>query len=173
MLEAMQWEAVDAGSTNKNELGKTMHNQCFYLSLARSYLPDQARDVVEESALCFKRIIEACALAAHPEWAEHGVRENSEAFSDFVVYALGEDPFLKEFSVAVLDTATSSAQVFMGRDVPGPDRQAEQRALFLTVLHFPGHFKAALPRPSMARLTPSVMFQRLDKLGVAHVTTYC
>ena len=169
-MEAMQLRVVDAGSTNKNEWGETMHNQCLYLSLARSYLADQARDLVQGTALCFKRVMEACALAAHPEWDKDVIGENSEAFLDFLVYALGEDPFLSKFSVAVLDTESSSAQVFMGRVVPGP---AEQRALFLTVLHVAGHFKAALPRPSMARLTPDEMLQQLEALGVAYVTTHC
>ena len=78
--------AQDAGSTNVNEEDTVIHNSCFYLSLATSYLSgvgafeyaESAHHIfsqednvylIRETALQFKRVIEAAVVSAHPEWA--------------------------------------------------------------------------------------------------------
>ena len=76
VLRLLQVQVYDAGSTNYNEKGDRIHNQCFYLSLACSYAGTDPKTMVQEVALCMKRIIETCALVAHPEWAGDVVGEN-------------------------------------------------------------------------------------------------
>ena len=84
----------DVGATNKNEQGELMYNQCFYLSLARSFLRDDgrgrppARRAIEDTALHFKRVIEAAVLRVHPEWSGTTVGEDIQAFSDFLFFVL-------------------------------------------------------------------------------------
>ena len=80
--DAMGLETVDVGASNTNEKGERMYNQCFYLSLARSFLREDggggepAKRVIGETALHFKRVVEAAVLRTHPEWADSQVGEN-------------------------------------------------------------------------------------------------
>eukprot|EP00658_Telonema_sp_P-2_P052019 TRINITY_DN40143_c0_g1_i1.p1 TRINITY_DN40143_c0_g1~~TRINITY_DN40143_c0_g1_i1.p1 ORF type:complete len:111 (+),score=41.34 TRINITY_DN40143_c0_g1_i1:61-393(+) len=64
--EAIGLECIDVGATNRNEKGELIYNQCFYLSIARSYLVEPSRELVEETALHLKRVIEACLLYTSP-----------------------------------------------------------------------------------------------------------
>ncbi|CAE7623364.1 unnamed protein product, partial [Symbiodinium sp. CCMP2592] len=87
-MSALGLEVCDLGAINRNERGEDIYNQCFYLALARSYLGCDS-DVLKETALMFKRNIEAAVLAAHPEWGGSRVGEDVQAFSDFLFYVLG------------------------------------------------------------------------------------
>ena len=105
--------------------------------------------MVQEVALCMKRIIETCALAAHPEWAGDVVGENEQAFSDFLVYALGVHPFLSDFSVAIYNTAQNNFQIFRGRkflESRAGATEAQRHHQLLTILHLPGHFQSCSHR---------------------------
>lgn len=97
----------EAGSQNRNEKDELIRNSCFYLSLASSYLSgcgalavwdkhskdmeindsdksllQEADDeLIKETALQLKRVIEAAVLKSHPEWAAKGmVGEEVQAF---------------------------------------------------------------------------------------------
>jgi len=114
------------GSTNRNESGTIMYNQCFYLSLARAFLREDGhggepqRNVVQETALHFKRVIETAVLRAHPEWAETQVGEDLQAFSDFLFYILsGSNAMLSELAVAVFDSTSGGVEVYRGAHYPG------------------------------------------------------
>ena len=170
-LCSLQLEECDAGSTNINENGSLMNNQCFYLSLARSYLGEHAPELINETALGFKRAIEAAVLLAHPGWAHESVGENLQAFNDFLVYGLAADSLLAHFSVAVFDKTTGGVELYMGKSFPGPEHEAEQRGNFLTIAYSPGHFRAIIPRSQASRPTPTQMLQRLSLGGMPYVTT--
>ena len=140
-IDSLDLEAREVGATNINEQGTLMYNQCFYLSLARAYLSaddnggEPARELLEETALHLKRVIEAAVLRVHPEWAgrqvsfasvvglfclcsrylltpkETGrqVGEHLQAFSDFLFYVMHCNALMSELAVAVMD-ATSGVR---------------------------------------------------------------
>merc|ERR1711933_151355 len=109
-----------------------MRNQCFYLSLARSYLGSgYKQQLLEETALHFKRVIEAAVLAAHPDWGGHRVGENVQAFSDFLFFVLDSHALLSELGVAVFDSVSGGVEIYKGKHYPGPEREGEQRANLL------------------------------------------
>ena len=115
----------DMGATNVNEAGETIYNQCFYLSLARAFLRDDGRgrepgrQVIAETALHFKRVVEAAVLRAHPEWADHTVGEDLQAFSDFLFFVLGgANALLSELCVAVFDSVSGGVEVYKGKHYP-------------------------------------------------------
>lgn len=97
VLEKLGLRAKDAGSHGMNEKNEYISNSCFYLSLSCSYLsgigafevwdneienievdPDifmlqeADRNLILDTALSLKRIIESEVLANHPEWAAQG-----------------------------------------------------------------------------------------------------
>lgn len=141
----------DLGARNTNEQGETMYNQCFYLSLARSYMQDGEQVAVKDTALHLKRVIEAEVLRAHPEWAAGRVGEDVQAFSDFLAYVLGEHALLSELCVAVFDSISGGVEVWKGAHY----EEADARQSLLTIQYEPGHYVALVPqsrRPSLADL---------------------
>ncbi len=138
-LADMHLVPVEAGALNINEQNETIHNSCFYLSLAASYLSgvgafveDPTRAITAENriatleneqkqhtmklALQLKRAIEAAVLLVHPDWAKSGlVGEEVQAFSDFLVYALDSDSFLSHWTIAVFDDESGFVDIFRGR----------------------------------------------------------
>lgn len=171
-LEALGLRTREVGSTNKDEKGKLMYNQCFYLSLACSYLggtADAAKDDIQETALQLKRVIEAAVLATHPDWAGNRVGEDVQAFSDFLFFVLGSHALLSEFSVAVCDSCSGFVEFYTGRAFPEAGREEEQRSNFLTILYVPGHYQALVAtgrRPTLAEFERS-----LEAYGVRYVQT--
>ncbi|CAE7466639.1 unnamed protein product [Symbiodinium natans] len=113
VMKALGLERCDLGAINRNERGEDIYNQCFYLALARSYLGCDS-DVLKETALTFKRNIEAAVLAAHPEWGGSRVGEDVQAFSDFLFYVLGSHALLAELSVAVFDATSGGVELYIG-----------------------------------------------------------
>jgi hypothetical protein len=113
-LEQLDLCQKDAGSQNRNEKDELIRNSCFYLSLASSYLSGNGAlavwdkhskdmeindsdksllqeaddELIKETALQLKRVIEAAVLKSHPEWAVKGmVGEEVQAFvSDFLIF---------------------------------------------------------------------------------------
>jgi hypothetical protein len=140
VLQELNLTHKDAGATNVNENDELIHNSCFYLSLAASYLggigalvaedyigdnnsdiddneEDSAdRALIGETALQLKRIIEAAVVKAHPEWAAQGmVGEEVQAFSDFLVYTLDSSTLLSDWAVVVFDTTSGFCDVYKGQ----------------------------------------------------------
>jgi hypothetical protein len=55
-------EARDAGSTNRNEQGDIIYNQCFYLSLARAYMAPDNDDGADPP----RELVQACSSRTKP-----------------------------------------------------------------------------------------------------------
>ena len=200
-LSALGLTIKDVGSTNRNERGDTMFNQCFYLSLARAFLREEAtsgteptRSLIEETALNFKRVVEAAVLRAHPEWAGTHVGEDLQAFSDFLFFVLsGGNALLSELAVAIFDSTSGAVEVFRGvhypdgqgsgsvtsqgggaRTLRSGSEEDEQRANLLCLHYVPGHYQALIATnahgnargPTLAELVAT-----LDLYGVRFVLT--
>jgi len=160
------------GETNTNEEGKEMSNQCFYLSMAGSYLGrGKKSEGLHDTALSLKRVIESAVLAAHPDWAGSTVGEDVQAFSDFLFFVLGSNALLSETAIAIFDSVSGFVEIFKGRAFPGDDREMEQRSNTLTMQYVPGHYKALLPKAKGKRPTLSQLQEALEAQNVRYVVT--
>eukprot|EP00980_Cylindrotheca_fusiformis_P003403 scaffold758_cov104-Cylindrotheca_fusiformis.AAC.2 len=176
-------EAKDAGSTNFNEQNEKIHNSCFYLSLAASYLTgigviDSVDDLKEDvyllrqTALHFKRFIEAAVVAAHPEWAASGqVGEHVQAFSDFLVYLLdAPDAMISDWSIVVFDTASGVCDIYKGKFYDKLDDEGKA-ANTITIQYLPGHYQPLLVPIGSKRPNLEQILHVLDRHGVLYVVT--
>lgn len=172
-LSALGLQECEAGSVNRNERGEEMINQCFYLSLARSYSGGRRppRKKIEELALVLKRVVEAAVLSAHPDWGGSRVGEEVQAFSDFLFFTLGSNTLLSELCIAVFDSVSGSVEIFKGKHYPGPEQEAEHRSHMLTIKHIPGHYQALLPAADAPRPVLLELQRCLDEHGVLYVVT--
>ncbi|KAL3941975.1 MAG: hypothetical protein SGBAC_003749 [Bacillariaceae sp.] len=181
VMTSLGLDAVDAGSTNFNEQNQKIHNSCFYLSLAASYLSGiGAMDSVDEdiyllrqTALQFKRLIEAAVVTAHPEWLASGqVGEDVQAFSDFLVYLLDSpDAMISDLAIVIFDTTSGVCDIYKGKYY---DKMSEEgkTANTLSIQYLPGHYQpllgalGGLLRPNLEQVLKS-----LDEHGVLYVVT--
>jgi len=181
VMNVLGLHAIDAGSTNFNEQNEKIHNSCFYLSLAASYLSgigamdDVQEDIylLRQTALQFKRFIEAAVVAAHPEWTASGqVGEHVQAFSDFLVYLLDSpDALISDWAIVIFDTTSGVCDIYKGKYY---DRMSEEgkAANTLTIQYLPGHYQpllfahGGLLRPNLDQILKS-----LDEHGVLYVVT--
>lgn len=188
LLAEVGLRALDLGVKNWDEDGREMLNQCFYLSIARSFLgPHVDPQEMRKSALLFKRTVEACVLAKNPEWAtdQRMLGENAMAFADFLPIAMGvKDPpnLAARLAVLVLDTTQGHAEVYLGPDYAAPrgagesdrrDREELERHLVL-LCYTPGHYKALVqddPAGSKPAWTYSELKDLLDKRGIMCIET--
>jgi hypothetical protein len=176
-------EARDAGSTNFNERNERIHNSCFYLSLAASYLTgigamdsvdDMKEDLylIRQTALHFKRFIEAAVVAAHPEWAASGqVGEHVQAFSDFLVYLLDSpDAMISDWSIVVFDTTSGVCDVYKGKfyDKMNDEGKAVNT---ITIQYLPGHYQPLIVPSHRKRPTLEQIVKTLDRHKVLYVVT--
>lgn len=178
-LQELGLRTRDLGASNKNEKGEAMYNQCFYLSLAHSFLQWDAKrptgvgasnnPEIKEMALTLKRVIECAVLEAHPDWGGTRVGEDVQAFSDFLFFALSQPGLLSEVGVAIFDACSGGVELYRGRDFPGDERVDEQRANLLTLQYVPGHYKALAP--TGRRPTPAELERVLEYHGVTYVMT--
>mmetsp|Transcript_31613 Transcript_31613/g.35391 ORF Transcript_31613/g.35391 Transcript_31613/m.35391 type:complete len:468 (-) Transcript_31613:1711-3114(-) len=176
----------DAGAINRNERNEIIHNSCFYLSLATSYLwgigalsfnkeadygeKDDNEFLVGDTALQLKRNIEAAVVKAHPEWASQGmVGEEVQAFSDFLVYSLDSQTLLSDWAVVVFDCTSGFCDIYKGRHY---EHQNVLNSNTITLQYIPGHYQPLIPSNSFAR-RPSLkdIITTLDDLGVYYVVT--
>eukprot|EP00928_Gymnodinium_smaydae_P086429 TRINITY_DN7053_c0_g1_i1.p1 TRINITY_DN7053_c0_g1~~TRINITY_DN7053_c0_g1_i1.p1 ORF type:complete len:692 (-),score=158.33 TRINITY_DN7053_c0_g1_i1:197-2179(-) len=149
-LEVLGLVPVDVGAVGRNERDEAIYNQCFYLSLARSYLESADQGALFDTALSLKRVTEAAVLAAHPDWAGERVGEDVQAFSDFLFFVLGSNALLSELAVAVFDCVSGGVEIYVGNEFPGRSREPEQRPRLLTIAYSPGHYQALLVENSEA-----------------------
>jgi DnaJ-domain-containing protein 1 len=180
----------DAGATNRNEQNEIIHNSCFYLSLATSYLwgigalsfrnsddedwLDESDEelLVGETALQLKRTIEAAVVRAHPEWCLQGkVGEEVQAFSDFLVYTLDSQTLLSDWSVVVFDSESGFCDIYKGKNYDHIN-PAWKQANTITLRYLPGHYQALIPTNSFAR-RPALqdILTALDDLNLFYVVT--
>lgn len=172
VIASLDLKENECGATNKNERGEIIYNQCFYLSLSSSYLGSFQRDLLSETALNLKRLIEAAVLAINADWEGKRVGEDVQAFSDFLYFALGSCAMLSELAVAVFDSCSGCVEIYVGRDFPSRGRQAEQRSNLLTILYVPGHYRALVPLGESPRPCLSEVIRALESQSVHYVTTY-
>jgi hypothetical protein len=197
-MELLGLAYKDAGATNRNEQNEIIHNSCFYLSLATSYLWgigalshrttdddddedelwwDESNDneelLVGDTALSLKRTIEAAVVKAHPEWCLQGkVGEEVQAFSDFLVYTL--DCQFRDRAVVVFDTVSGFCDIYKGRNY---DRLCQVDPVWaqvntITVRYVPGHYQALIPvTPNARRPSLQDVLTALDDLNVYYVVT--
>lgn len=188
----------DAGSQNYNEIGERIHNSCFYLSLAASYLsgiealavwntPDVNDDsdmvllrkadnaLIRGTALQLKRAIETAVLSAHPEWAGKGlVGEEVQAFADFLVYAF-ESTFISDWAVVIFDSSSGFVDVYKGKHYKDESNDSDlirAASNTLTLRYVPGHY-IPLVAASPDSIRPSLknILSSLDQCGVLFVVT--
>jgi len=185
-LDILGLACQDAGAINRNERNEIIHNSCFYLSLATSYLwgigalslnkeagcgeKNENELLVGETALQLKRNIEAAVVKAHPEWASQGmVGEEVQAFSDFLVYTLDSQTLLSDWAVVVFDCTSGFCDIYKGRHY---EHQSALKSNTITLRYIPGHYQPLIPSNSSAR-RPSLndIITTLDDLGVYYVVT--
>ena len=160
------------GATNRNESGELMYNQCFYLSLACSYLRGQyTLAALQDIALHLKRVVEAAVLRAHPEWAGSVVGDNVQAFSDFLFFVLATHEMLSELAFAIFDSVSGGVEVFRGRHHPPGGPVAVQAANLLTVEYVPGHYRALLARRPDRGVTLPQLLACLESHDVPYTVT--
>lgn len=187
-VEVLSWlglDAQDAGSNNINEHNEVIQNSCFYLSLAQSYLTGiGATDSVEgveedlyllqQTALQFKRVIEAAVVTAHPEWVESGqVGEHVQAFSDFLVYLLDSpNVLISDWSVVVFDTTSGVCDIYKGKFYDKLDDEWKA-ANTITIQYLPGHYQPLIPTTINGKKRPTLeqILHALDRYGVLYVVT--
>lgn len=185
-LELLSLIARDAGATNRNEDGRLIHNSCFYLSLAVSYLwgigalshTDAYRMeedpallfLLQDTALQLKRTIEAAVVKAHPEWLLAGhVGEDVQAFADFLLYSLESPSLLSEWAVVIFDTTSGYVDVYQGKYY---NAKEGSQANTITLRYEPGHYQAFIPSTEQARRpTLQDILSALDSHGVFYVVT--
>jgi hypothetical protein len=182
-LDILGLQAQDAGSTNVNENQERIHNSCFYLSLAASYLSgvgallgddlegEENVYLIGETALQLKRLIEAAVVSAHPEWAESGqVGEVVQAFSDFLVYLLDSaDTLISDWAVVVFDTSSGFCDIYKGKYYDA--REEWQQSNAITIRYLPGHYQPLLPIQAENRPSLNQILESLDALGIVYVIT--
>eukprot|EP00929_Paragymnodinium_shiwhaense_P025683 TRINITY_DN15469_c0_g1_i2.p1 TRINITY_DN15469_c0_g1~~TRINITY_DN15469_c0_g1_i2.p1 ORF type:complete len:278 (-),score=70.71 TRINITY_DN15469_c0_g1_i2:282-1115(-) len=145
VLDDLGLERMDVGSRNLNESGDMLNNQCFYLSIARSWLADAAKNgglLVRDSALQLKREIETSVLKERGENGRRDIGEEAEAYTDFLASALcGEAAFASELAIAVFVSAAGALEAYEGRAYSRQPRHQRVANLAL-VWHRVGHFEA-------------------------------
>ncbi|CAJ1946778.1 unnamed protein product [Cylindrotheca closterium] len=183
VMTSLGLQAVDAGSINFNEQNQKIENSCFYLSLATSYLSgigamdnmDEDIYMLRQTALSFKRFIEAAVVAAHPEWVASGqVGEHVQAFSDFLVYLLdSRDAMISDWAIVIFDTTSGVCDIYKGKYYEKMSEEGKA-ANTLTIQYLPGHYQpllidthgGLLLRPNLDQILKS-----LDEHGVLYVVT--
>eukprot|EP00929_Paragymnodinium_shiwhaense_P052806 TRINITY_DN26446_c0_g1_i1.p1 TRINITY_DN26446_c0_g1~~TRINITY_DN26446_c0_g1_i1.p1 ORF type:complete len:411 (+),score=106.86 TRINITY_DN26446_c0_g1_i1:103-1233(+) len=187
-LRDMGMKPHDLGVKNEDENGRVLVNQCFYLSIARSYLGDESvEDQVSGLALRLKRAIETAVLAARPNWAQ-GDGE-AMAFADFLPIAMraddakddseptsaqAEQDLLAELAVCVLDSVQGHVEVFLGPKYDKlEDKETKERNLIL-LWFTPGHYQCIVvddDRGSKVKMTYEDFKGVLTEHGVMYIET--
>jgi hypothetical protein len=163
----MGMKVQDVGWTNKDEQGKKMYNQCFYLALANSWQPQQSgTEKVNDTALALKRTIEKSVIARHPNWKQR-IKENSAAFADYVFDAMTLQPKpINEWAVAIFEYESGTVETFCGPEF------FNKNGPLLWIWHIPMHYQAVTMqgggRPTMSFCK---LLQTLDKYEIPHIET--
>lgn len=147
LLRSLGLRTHDMGVRNVDERGRSIYNQCFYLSLARGWLGHTASQrQVQDVALKLKRSIEAAVIAERPHWQKE-VGEEAQAFADFLPVAMrarNVSNILAELAVCIIDSSTGQAQVYMGPMYKQlHDSHVQQRNMIM-LWYTPGHYKCVV-----------------------------
>lgn len=169
-LRSLQLSIVEAGSLNTAG-GTELKNQCFYLSLARSYLgPSQD---AQSCALVFKRMIEAAVLSEHPEWGDRGlVGAEVKAFSDFLTFAMRDkESQMSELAVVIVDSVSGQIEIYKGVNFDQTPKQAENLLMLWAI---PGHYQCLAAddaKRSKTQMTLEGLKSFLDCEGLLYIET--
>lgn len=151
-LQDIGLRSHDLGVKNTDEDGRTLVNQCFYLSIAHAYLGQEAHpDEINGLALRLKRAIEAAVITQRPNWVANdspGEEGEAMAFADFLPICMhakdteDETNLLAELVVCVLDSVNCHVEVYLGPKYAQAedDRDRLQRNLIL-LWYTPGHYQ--------------------------------
>lgn len=184
LLAEVGLRPLDLGVRNVDEEGRELMNQCFYLSIARSYLGHLTTQAeVQKAALVLKRTVEACVLASHPDWSSDSEKlgENAMAFADFLPVAMAaKDPpnLVSRLAVLILDATQGHAEVYLGpsynisADAESCRQEKEQNLVLL--VYTPGHYKALVlddDAGSKPAWTYSELKALLDQRGIMCIET--
>jgi len=176
----------DLGVKNTDEDGRTLVNQCFYLSIAHGYLGQLFSDEVPCLALRLKRAIEASVLSQRPSWAAAtgaGTEGEAEAmaFADFLPLAMhasdseDEPNILGEMVVCILDSSDCHVEVYVGPKYADlqDDAEALKRNLIL-LWYTPGHYQCLVCDDhlgSKVEMTYEEFKEVLTQHGVMYIET--
>lgn len=185
-LQAIGLRPHDLGVKNTDEEGRTMVNQCFYLSIAHAYLGYlAASEEISGLALRLKRAIEAAVLTARPSWAAGtGAGEAGEveamAFADFLPIAMnaskddGDFNLTAELAVCILDSVAGHVEVYLGPQYKSHEDRETQRQNLALLWYTPGHYQCLVCDDefgSDVNLTYDEFKELLTKHGVNFIET--
>lgn len=153
-LERIGMRPHEVGSRNYSKWrGRTLWNQCFYLSIAHAYLGQQAGTRrVQGFARRLRRAVEAVVLERHPGWAaglEASTAGKGKAmvFADFLPIAMraegipAERNLLAKFVVCILDSVNGHVEVYIGPGYAALQDRAEQARNLILLWYKPGHYQ--------------------------------
>lgn len=165
VLQGIGLMRLDVGSTNLSEDGQMLGNQCFYLSIARSWLADAAQGgglLVRDSALQLKREIESCVVVARGAAAFRDVGEESEAYTDYLECAVrGEESAIADLAIAIFVSTYGVLEVYEGKGYSRLPRE-QQVANLALVWHRPGHFEAIVAAGTQGK--PNISLSELLRI---------
>jgi hypothetical protein len=178
----------DLGVKNTDEEGRTLMNQCFYLSIAYAYLGHLFSDEVAGLALRLKRAIEASVLSHRPGLIATGAGIDGEneamAFADFlpiVMHASESDQdsddepnILASLVVCILDSVNGHVEVYIGPKYAKLDETALLQRNLILLWYTPGHYQCLVcddSAGSKVLMTYDEFKDVLTKHGVTYIET--
>mmetsp|Transcript_63748 Transcript_63748/g.178390 ORF Transcript_63748/g.178390 Transcript_63748/m.178390 type:complete len:345 (+) Transcript_63748:80-1114(+) len=154
-LQRIRVRPHEVGSRNYSKWrGRTLWNQCFYLSLSHGYLgPKASVRRVRGLARRMRRAIEAVVLEKHPSWAaglEASTSGKGQAmvFADFLPLAMRsksvpeEKNLLAKMVVCIMDSVNGHVEVYIGPAYNQLEDPAEQARNLVLLWYKPAHYQA-------------------------------
>lgn len=172
----------DLGVQNIDEEGRTLMNQCFYLSIAHAYLGHAFAEEVCGLALRLKRAIEAAVLIKRPDWASgpDGEFEEKLAFGDFLPIVMhasdaeDEPNLLAELAVCIMDSVNGHVEVYIGPKYAKQDSHEVQQRNLILLWYTPGHYQCLVCddlQGSKVQMSYDEFKDVLTKHGVMYIET--
>lgn len=182
-LKALGLRPLDVGVKTFDEKGHMLLNQCFYLSIAHSFLGHTStREKKNELALHLKRAIETAVLSEHPHLA-YGLDASSTGeceamvFADFLPIAMHvkdspsqANPTAK-LAVCILDSVGGHVEVYLGPRYADLPSTAEKERNLVLVWYVPGHYQC-LVRDDRLGSQLAMTYDDFKALLVEHGVVY-
>mmetsp|Transcript_56287 Transcript_56287/g.163199 ORF Transcript_56287/g.163199 Transcript_56287/m.163199 type:complete len:343 (-) Transcript_56287:105-1133(-) len=156
-VQGLRLRPHEVGSRNYSRWrGRTLWNQCFYMSMAFAYLGNKAScRRVRGLARRMRRAIEAVVLEKHPSWAQGLAASTSGTgkamvFADFLPLAMRSDSIsmdrnlLAKLVVCIVDSVNGHAEAYVGPGYHQLEDRAEQAKNFLLLWYKPGHYQVVV-----------------------------
>jgi len=177
----------EVGSRNFSKWrGRTLWNQCFYLSMAYAYLGHQVSvRRVRGLARRFRQAIEAVVLEQHPSWAE-GLQASTEGrgqamvFADFLPLAMrakdipAEKNLLAKLVVCIMDSVNGHVEVYIGPGYHELKDRSDQVKNLMLLWYKPAHYQCLVRDDddgSKLEYTYDEFKQLLSEHGVVFIET--